>query len=1101
MPPILFAPLSAFATDVSDKLKLPGTGEPEEQLRAPLERCIEAIGKRFGMQVVCQGEFHIKDIGRPDYAIYCNGALCGYIEIKQPGKGANPARYHGHDKKQWESFRALPNILYTDGNEWALYQNGERTGSIIRFCGDIASDGKKAVCPGDAAALEPLIREFLTWNPVVPRDAKSLARLIAPLCRLLREEVTVFLKDANSPFCLLYSEWQTTLFPGQSPERFADAYAQTVTFSLLLANAEGGNVLDLRNAEAALSTGHILLAKALKIFTDNLNPQELPVSLAVLQRIVAAIPPAGFKANDKDPWLYFYEDFLAEYDPKLRKDSGSYYTPVEAVQAMTRLTEDILVQRMGKTHGFAAPDVMTLDPAAGTGTFLLSIIAETLYPVAETMGAGAVAGYADTLARQLHGFELQVGPYAVAQLRLSRALMEYGAHLPSDGPHIYLTDTLESPDITPQFPSLLSRELSEQHKKAIAIKKHMPILVCIGNPPYDRHEAADGRNRKETGGWVRWGDEDNEGKYHAELSLLDSFAAPVRQAGQGGQLKNLYNLYVYFWRWALWKVFEQKGDSQGIVSFITASSFLEGPAFAGMREALRRLCHEVWIIDIGGEGRGSRKEENIFNIQTPVCITLAVRYGGKEKAEAAKIHYTRITGSRTEKLSSLKNIAGFGSLRWHNCPTGWQDNLTPAGKGDYFSFPLLTDIFPWQQSGVKAGRTWVIGPDKDVLDRRWRKIFQKDDAERRGELFKDAPPSTGGRKIWDSPSGLFSESRLKAIGEPGDCTYEKIIAYGYRSFDRQYILADARCIDRPGPALWLTHSEKQIYFAALSTTDLGNGPAITLSEAIPDLHYFRGSFGAKDILPLYRDAAASQPNILPGLLDLLGQSYGISVSADDFAAYVYAILAHNAFTKKFHGELASREIRVPLTKDAELFLRAVTVGKRLIWLHSYGERMLPDGKAKGIIPPGKAKCVKAVSGDPDGYPESFSYNENTATLFVGNGEFAPVSPDVYLFEVSGLNVVQSWLKYRMKEKSGRKSSPLDGIRPQRWTSEYTERLLRLLWVLEATLAEYPSQRTLLEEILAGELITAGELPAVPIHARNAPSVRKTVRAQQNSLLS
>lgn len=163
--------------------------------------------------------------------------------------------------------------------------------------------------------------------------------------------------------------------------------------------------------------------------------------------------------------------------------------------------------------------------------------------------------------------------------------------------------------------------------------------------------------------------------------------------------------------------------------------------------------------------------------------------------------------------------------------------------------------------------------------------------------------------------------------------------------------------------------------------------------------------------------------------------------------------------------------------------------------------MLPDSNPKGVIPPGNARCVKAVPGDPDAYPESFSYNENTATLFVGNGEFAPVRPDVYLFEVSGLKVVQSWLKYRMKEKSGRKSSPLDDIRPQRWTSEYTEGLLRLLWVLEATLAEYPFQQALLEEILAGKLITADELPAVPAEARNAPIVKKTVRTQQNSLLS
>lgn len=153
MTPHLFSALSEFTARASSKLNLAGAGEPEEQLRAPLEIFLHSAGKTFGLEVICKGEFHVRGIGRPDYAVYCNGALSGYVEIKQTGKGANPARYHGHDKKQWESFRALPNILYTDGNEWALYQNGERTGSIIRFCGDIASDGKKAVCPGDAAAL------------------------------------------------------------------------------------------------------------------------------------------------------------------------------------------------------------------------------------------------------------------------------------------------------------------------------------------------------------------------------------------------------------------------------------------------------------------------------------------------------------------------------------------------------------------------------------------------------------------------------------------------------------------------------------------------------------------------------------------------------------------------------------------------------------------------------------------------------------------------------------------------------------------------------------------------------------------------------------
>ncbi|WP_165077234.1 MULTISPECIES: type ISP restriction/modification enzyme [unclassified Desulfovibrio] len=1092
----LFTLLSDFAAGASSKLKLAGAGEPEDQLRAPLEKFFQTAGKMFGMTVLCEGEFHIRDIGRPDYAIYANGVLSGYIEIKKPGKGADPDRYRRHDKKQWESFRALPNILYTDGNEWALYQNGQRRGDIIRLYGDIVELGKKAVREGDAVALEPIVRDFLTWEPVVPRDARSLAKLLAPLCGLLRDEVAAFLKKEGSPFSLLYSEWKTTLFPGQSAQRFADAYAQTVTFSLLLANAEGGNVLDLRDAEKALAAGHALLAKALKIFTDNLHACELPVSLAILQRIVGAIPPSGVKATDKDPWLYFYEDFLAVYDPRLRKDSGSYYTPVEAVQAMTRLTAHILVERMEKPHGFAAPDVMTLDPAAGTGTFLLSIIAETLTPLAEKMGPGAAASYADTLAKHLYGFELQVGPYAVAQLRLTRALKEFGALLPADGPQVYLTDTLESPDSTPQFPSLLSRELSEQHKKALTVKKDTHILVCIGNPPYDRHEAAVGTNRKETGGWVRWGNEDVDGAFRAETALLESFAAPVRQAGHGTQLKNLYNQYVYFWRWALWKVFEQEKGSPGIVTFITASSFLEGPAFAGMRAAMRRLCHEVFIIDLGGEGRGSRKEENIFNIQTPVCITLAVRHGKKDESTAGVVHYTRIEGNRKKKLGELRNIQDISSLHWQKCPAGWEANFTLKMLGEYFSFPLLMDIFPWQQSGVQFKRTWPISPDVITLKERWNELLLTNNRRLAFKETRDRKIDSQYKKflgIDDIPIGMLPKSQ----SNPNPI----IRHYGYRSFDSQYCFCDNRLCDYLRDVLWATHSPKQIYFATLSTTKLSRGPALTLSANVPDLDYFRGSYGAKNILPLYRDVAGTEPNILPSLLDFLETVYKHPVTPGDLAAYVYAVLAHNAFTEKFHLELASREIRVPLTKDAELFLRAVELGRRLIWLHSYGERMARNGVKKGDIPVGSAKCLKAVSGAPEEYPETFSYNESARTLMVGTGEFAPVSPAVYHFEVSGLKVVQSWLNYRMKEKSGRKSSPLDDIRPLRWTAEYTEGLLRLLWVLEATLDTYPAQKALLDEILAGDMFTADELPPAPEASRKAPGIKKTVRVVQKSLLS
>jgi hypothetical protein len=242
-------------------------------------------------------------------------------------------------------------------------------------------------------------------------------------------------------------------------------------------------------------------------------------------------------------------------------------------------------------------------------------------------------------------------------------------------------------------------------------------------------------------------------------------------------------------------------------------------------------------------------------------------------------------------------------------------------------------------------------------------------------------------------------------------------------------------------------------------------------------------------MPLFRSADATEANILPGLLELLGKAYKCTVTAEDFLAYVYGVLAQPAFTARFAKELETRELRVPITKDAALFEKVHAIGTRLLWLHTYGERFVPKGKRRGEVPPGVAKCAKAVPGHADGYPESFEYSDATRTLHVGDGEFRPVSREVFEFEVSGLKVVQSWLKYRMKKGGGKKSSPLDDIRPERWTSQFTTELLELLWVLEATVAGYPEQAKLLEAVVSGPCIQADELPEVPKEMRKPPAAR------------
>ena len=660
---------------------------------------MDEVGHAFGWNVVCTGETPLPDrLGRPDYAVHLNQLLVGYVELKAPGVGVTAIHFKGHNRNQFKRFSAIPNILYTDGNEWVLYRDGKQVRSC-RLSGDVAADGREAAVPQDAHDVEVILDDFLKWKPFIPEnrngkiDLNRFAELLAPLCRMLRDGVMDALKDPESPLVQLAGDWRQLLFPNASDEQFADAYAQTVTFALLLGRIlalEEDDPLTLENARDALDVQHNLLSRALQVLTDSYARADIAASLDLLLRVITAVEPEKF-TGPEDPWLYFYEDFLAKYDPKLRRDAGAYYTPVEVVRAQVRLIDDLLVNRLGKPLGFADPGVVTLDPAVGTGTYLLGVIEHALGRIKKEQGKGAVPGQATTLAKNLYGFELLVGPYAVSELRVSRALRDNEATLPAEGTHIYLTDTLESPHAEPPQMPFILRPIAEQHRRALKVKSEVPVIVCLGNPPYDRHDAVDTENEtnfSQYGGWVRFGDplpsnvvKDKRGRdrelktaeaileRRQQLAILKDFLDPATDAGHGVHVKNLYNLYVYFWRWALWKVFEQDAaEGPGIVSFISASSYLDGDAFAGMREHMRRVCDEIWILDLGGEGRGPRQEANVFAIQTPVAIAVAFRKGKATRDKPAKVHYARIDGTRAEKLAELDAIDSLAKVKWEDCP-------------------------------------------------------------------------------------------------------------------------------------------------------------------------------------------------------------------------------------------------------------------------------------------------------------------------------------------------------------------------------------------------------------------------------------------------
>ncbi len=167
--------------------------------------------------------------------------------------------------------------------------------------------------------------------------------MLAPLCRLLRSDVLIALQNRDSNLSLLAADWRQYLFPDADDFQFADAYAQTLTYALLLARLSGkGEGLSIPQAVTAIRTGHRLLADALGILADPKAREEIETPVEVLERVIGAVDPAALIKKAKgDPWLYFYEDFLAAYDPKMRKDRGVYYTPVEVVQAQVRLVAHV----------------------------------------------------------------------------------------------------------------------------------------------------------------------------------------------------------------------------------------------------------------------------------------------------------------------------------------------------------------------------------------------------------------------------------------------------------------------------------------------------------------------------------------------------------------------------------------------------------------------------------------------------------------------------------------------------------------------------------------------------------------------------------------
>lgn len=1092
--PSLQDAISAFGQSVTAKLSNPAiSGAPEDQLRGPLETLVEQIAQICGKSPDAIGLVGETNLGearlRPDYGVTDKNALIGFIEVKAPGKGADPRKFPtGHDKDQWQKLKSLPNLLYTDGNAFSLWRDGELQGKVIALGGNVESDGAKLSAPSE---LVGLFTDFFSWSPIPPKTPRQLAEISARLCRLLRDEVTEQLADKNPSLTGLAEDWRRLLFPQADDAAFADGYAQAVTFGLLIARTRD-IALDegIDHAASELRKSNSLIGTALSLLTDDPeNTHQLRTSIGTMTRVLNEVNWAQVSKQDSDAWLYFYEHFLEVYDNALRKRTGSYYTPPEVVTAMVRLVDEVLQGPLfNRPAGLASSDVTVADPAVGTGTFLLGVLRRIAETVSKDQGPGGVPGAIAAAASRLIGFELQFGPFAVAQLRLIaefQELMTPEGAPPATIPdlRLFVTDTLGNPFIEQEdwIPQAM-KSIAQSRRDANKIKRDEQITVVIGNPPYKNQAAGQG-------GWIEEGGRGRQ-------APMDRWKPPA-EWGIGAHTHHLKNLYIFFWRWATWKVFgsglhdssgmEDK-DEEGIVCFITVSGFLNGPGFQKMRADLRASCSDIWVIDCSPEGQQPGVATRIFQgVQQPVCITIAARKKGKDQSQPGRVRYISLTKGRREgKFAELEKLS-FSDDAWQDCPSEWRESFFPKASGQWAELPRLSSVFDFAALGSMPGRTWVMSPDKRTLGERWRRLIHERNPELKETLFHPHP--NGDRTSTKRIASKLAGQELRSMAVSEDSASEvPPVGYSIRSLDRQWILPDARLLNRASPKLWDCNGNRQVYMTGLERTSPKNGPGITFTSLIPDHDHYNGKGGR--VFPLWANAEASKSNFNPDLLALVSDTLNRTVSPEDMMAYLAGAMAHPAFTARFADDLVQPGLRVPLTADPDLFARAVALGREVVWLHCYGERFddAEAGRPKG--PPRMADGTRptipmdgAIPGAPEPLPDTMDYDAAEQRLHVGKGHVDNVPPAVWAYEVSGKNVLRQWFSYRRRDRSRpiigdrRPPSPLDSIQPDHWLSEYTTDLINLLNVLGRLVALEPAQSALLDEILDHPLITVADLEA------------------------
>ncbi|MDO8552617.1 MAG: type ISP restriction/modification enzyme [bacterium] len=995
-----------------------------------------------------------KKIGFPDITIRNRNDLIGWVEVKMPDeRNLNADKFHDQFSKYKES---LENIIFTNLREWQLWQweDGEpkKTSEVVF---DLT-----ALNGTTSEQFEQFLVKFFEGHAYQARTPKQLALALAKKTRLLSKQVeeAIEMTDEKTDLWKLKETFEKTLIQDISSHQFANMVAETMAYSLFLSALEHehrGNdtELTLTNAIDYLPTNVPILAdlyglikkvasaipniaQSTQLLVDQLNASEIE---RIRQKLVEHKP-------GEDPVIQFYEPFLAEYDPKEREARGVYYTPKPVVDYIVRSVDWILRNKFGKEKGLADESVNLLDPATGTGTFLMSAIQQIYWNTKkenEALGDEMVSRefnkiVGNHILKHFYGFELLIAPYAIAHLKLTLEIEHLGFDFKltasdddsdNDRFKVYLANTLDDPNKPPQklfgFDSI-----PHESEKAQTVKRDVPILVVLGNPPYSGisqnavettilETLKNGKTRKKKiKTWI--GDLIEDYKY-TDGNRITGRHFKERKHWLGDD-------YVKFIRFTQWKI-EQHGE--GVIGLITNNGFVDNPTFRGMRYHLINSFDQIYIYDLHGSAKRKEEDQNVFEQVAGVgtSIIFLIKKRGLEK----KIFKAHLRGKRADKWERLATT-DLQTTDWDEVKPSapmyiFEDSQGGDEYGRLFGIEETVSNPKLKTTGVQTSRdNFAIAFSKNELINRFRSFtdLKSLDREVRDEFqLKDT-------RGWKLPKARRNLSTIN--------WQSLIYSYDYNPFDRRYILWDINAVDWPRTKVMrhMTFPNLSLCVGRAGNAVGGAGWNLAFcSNAISDLNMFYR--GGNVSIPLYLYPESTNPSLLKReerlsnfsktLIGDLQENLGLTFvhegrgdivktfGPEDIFYYTYAVFHSPTYRTRYAEQLKIDFPRLPITSNKEIFKRLVALGNELVNLHLLGEN--PFDASKTILDEPNKWNVKIDGTAPanldDWKVTEARYEGKELRVYVNQGQyFEGIEKEVWEFMIGGYQVCEKWLKDRKK---------------------------------------------------------------------------------------